>query len=420
MGSKNKTYGYILLENIGREVDVLACPFGRLSMDALCMGLAADVVRTANYFKEALAAWRQCLPLGETFDVNYSLWGEKIWSWLRQVAACFQDKGVKVNVYAYDVALLSPFKACLDMEGDNRLERLAGVSNGRVSMILVCALRELNETLMAISEFLAEPTEKQITRSFARWMEFYAQEYKDTMEHKYELWKLQYTPRVLRRRVKERMAREKKAFRSLFVDDDEFDQVFDAERDAVDEDGLSRFLFTHSERFGSSSLRQPMPFMCPDLRRVFDFMALWRWLSADLTPETVRRKEDAAAGQADAQEKAVMAYVEKVCHLASDIWKPRHHDLWRKIYKAFRKEICRAGSHEKFKDFSKKTVCCILGHLKQRGVYEDVDNTAFTRQLEDCNNGMRKYINNGLVELEESLRVNVKRVLDLELAAVAR
>jgi hypothetical protein len=400
-------------------VDVLACPFGRLSMDALCMGLAADVVRTADYFKEALAAWRQCLPLGETFDVNYSLWGDKIWSWLRQVAACFQDKGVKVNVYAYDVALLSPFKACLDMEGDNRLERLAGVSNGRVSMILVCALRELNETLMAISEFLAEPTEKLITRSFARWMEFYAQEYKDTMEHKYELWKLQYTPRVLRRRVKERMAREKKAFRSLFVDDDEFDQVFDAERDAVDEDGLSRFLFTHSDRFGSSSLRQPMPFMCPDLRRVFDFMALWRWLSADLTPETVRRREE-AAGQADAQEKAVMAYVEKVCHLAADIWKPRHLDLWRKIYKAFRKEICRAGSHEKFKDFSKKTVCCILGHLKQRGVYEDVDNTAFTRQLEGCNNGLRKYINNGLVELEESLRVNVKRALDLELAAVAR
>ena len=96
MDSKNKTYGYILLENIGREVDVLACPFGRLSMDALCMGLAADVVRTANYFKEALAAWRQCLPLGETFDVNYSLWGEKIWSWLRQVAACFQDKGAVV------------------------------------------------------------------------------------------------------------------------------------------------------------------------------------------------------------------------------------------------------------------------------------------------------------------------------------
>jgi hypothetical protein len=418
MDSKNKTYGYILLENIGKEVDVLACPFGRLSMDALCMGLAADVVRTADYFKEALAAWRQCLPLGETFDVNYSLWGDKIWSWLHQVSVCFQAKGVKVNVYAYDEALLSSFKSCLDVEGDNRLERLAGVSSGRVSTILVCAMRELNETLMAISEFLAEPTEKQIARSFSRWKEFYAQEYRDTWEHKYELWKLQYTPRVLRRRVKERMAREKEAFRSLFVDDDEFDQVFDAERDAVDEDGLSRFLFTHSDRFGSSSLRQPMPFICPDLRCVFDFMALWRWLRADLTPETVRRREE-AAGQADAQEKAVMAYVEKVCHLAADSWKPRHHDLWRKIYKAFKKEISKAGPHEKFKDFSKKTVCCILGHLKQRGVYEAVDNTAFTRHLEGCNNGLRKYINNGLVELEDSLRVNVRKVLDLELTAAA-
>ena len=61
------------------------------------------------------------------------------------------------------------------------------------------------------------------------------------------------------------------------------------------------------------------------------------------------------------------------------------------------------------------TVCCILGHLKQRGVYEDMDNVAFTRQLEGCNNYLRKYINNGLVELEDSLRAHVKRVLDQEL-----
>lgn len=415
MDSQNKTYGYILLENIGREVDVLACPFGRLSLDALCMGLSADVVRTVDYFKEALSAWRQYLPLGETIDVNFSLWGDKIWSWLHQVAVCFETKGVKVNVYAYDEELLASFRSCLDTEGDNRLERLASVSCGRVSTILVCALRELNETLMAISEFLAEPTEKQIARSFARWKEFYAQTCKDAWKHKYELWKLQYTPRVLRRHVKERMAREKEAFRSLFVDDDEFDQVFDSERDAVDEDGLSRFLFTHSDRFGSSSLRQPMPFICRDLCNVFDFMALWRWMRADLLPESQRRREEVVE-PADPLEKAVMAYVGKVCHLAVDIWKPHHNDLWLKIYKTFRKEISKAGPHEKFKEFSKKTVCCILGHLKQRGVYETVDNTAFTRHLEGCNNGMRKYINNGLVELEDSLRAQVKQALDLELA----
>jgi hypothetical protein len=52
-------------------------------------------------------------------------------------------------------------------------------------------------------------------------------------------------------------------------------------------------------------------------------------------------------------------------------------------------------------------------------VYEAVDNTAFTRHLEGCNNGLRKYINNGLVELEDSLRVNVRKVLDLELTAAA-
>ena len=60
-----------------------------------------------------------------------------------------------------------------------------------------------------------------------------------------------------------------------------------------------------------------------------------------------------------------------------------------------------------------------MGHLKQRGVYEAMDNVAFTRQLEGCNNGMRKYINNGLVELEDSLRTHVKRVLDQELTVAA-
>jgi hypothetical protein len=161
-----------------------------------------------------------------------------------------------------------------------------------------------------------------------------------------------------------------------------------------------------------------MPFICRDLCNVFDFMALWRWMRADLLPESQRRREEVVE-PADPLEKAVMAYVGKVCHLAVDIWKPHHQDLWMKIYKTFRKEISKAGPHEKFKEFSKKTVCCILGHLKQRGVYETVDNAAFTRHLEGCNNGMRKYINNGLVELEDSLRAQVKQALDLELAVMS-
>ena len=413
MDSKTKTYGYILLDTIAHEVEAADGEHRRLSLECLCRGMAVDAVLATGYFGELLTAWRQCLPLGEVSDVTFSQSGSLLQRWISVVAARLRRVGVKVDANVCDRDMLTAFKEWVAATADSA-DGLSQPEGCDVATVLVSALHELSETLTAISRLLAKPTEKQIARSYERWKEFHHQQLSQELQEEYDQWKVQYPPRLLRRHLKERMAAEKEAFRQSFRDADEFEQVFDSERNAVDDDGLGRFLFTHSDRFGSSSLRQPFPYFSEQLRQVFDFVALWEWLCADLMPESARKKEEAKS-QPDALEATVMGYVAKVQHLVTDGWKPRHHDLWQKILKTFRKEITRASPHEMFKEFSKKTVCCILGHLKQHGVYEDVDNVAFTRQLEGCNNYLRKYINNGLVELEDSLRTHVKRVLDQEL-----
>ena len=126
-------------------------------------------------------------------------------------------------------------------------------------------------------------------------------------------------------------------------------------------------------------------------------------------------EKEEAKSQTDALEAMVMGYVEKVQHLVTDGWRPRHHDLWRKIYKTFKKEISKAGPHEKFKEYSKKTLYCIIGHLKQKGAYKQISNLELTVTLEGMNNGMRKYLNSGLVELEQSLRERIESFVDLEM-----
>ena len=70
-------------------------------------------------------------------------------------------------------------------------------------------------------------------------------------------------------------------------------------------------------------------------------------------------------------------------------------------------------SQEKFKEFSKKKLYCIVGYLKERNVYRSDETDAnVTKLLEGVNNGMRKYINSGLVELDESLRERLKVFID--------
>ena len=115
-----------------------------------------------------------------------------------------------------------------------------------------------------------------------------------------------------------------------------------------------------------------------------------------------------------------MAQVGKVQHLSTDKWRERLPQLWRRLFRAFRSEIAKAGSHEKFKEYSKKTVYCILGHLKAKGMYiSEVTNVEYTRLLEGTNNGMRKYVNNGLAELDPQLKQRIAEHVEKVLTAEA-
>ena len=102
MDSKTKTYGYILLDTIGREVEAADGEHRRLSLECLCRAMAVDVVLATGYFGELLTAWRQCLPLGEVSDVTFSRSGSHLQRWVSVVTAGYRRVGVKVDTDACD------------------------------------------------------------------------------------------------------------------------------------------------------------------------------------------------------------------------------------------------------------------------------------------------------------------------------
>ena len=184
MDSKTKTYGYILLDTIGREVEAADGEHRRLSLECLCRAMAVDVVLATGYFGELLTAWRQCLPLGEVSDVTFSRSGSHLQRWVSVVTAGYRRVGVKVDTDACDRETLTVFKEGCD-----------------APTVLVSALRELSETLTAISRLLAKPTEKQIARSYERWKEFHHQQHSQELQEEYDQWKVQYPPRLLKSRL---------------------------------------------------------------------------------------------------------------------------------------------------------------------------------------------------------------------------
>ncbi len=411
----NQTPTYTILKNFERKVEALDCSSCMLALTMMSMSLAVDARRLTKYFLMMLDGWRKCLPLGDACDVNFTTWGHNVWELMQKVRQVYSQNKVQLNVYEYNSASYLEFKNRLEAaEGnDESMKALMMISGSEAGTILMCAMRELNEELMEISEFLNSPTEEQIASSFDQWMACYEEQYHKACLKRYNKWKLKFTPRTLKKNVKERMKIEVEEFRRMFQSDNEFELVYDTEQMEVDIEGVSRFLFTNPERFGVSHIDKRQAFS-KELLKLFNFIDVWRMMQSDM--QTKRKQgEKAAAPVVDELDQKVKVLLDKIRHLTADNWKQHLPKLWKSIFTTFRTEISKAGSHEKFQEFSKKTLYCIIGHLKQKGAYKQISNLELTMTLEGMNNGMRKYLNSGLVELEQSLRERIESFVDQEM-----
>ena len=411
----NQTPTYTILKNFERKVEALDCSSCMLALTMMSMSLAVDARRLTKYFLMMLDGWRKCLPLGDACDVNFTTWGHNVWELMQKVRQVYSQNKVQLNVYEYNSASYLEFKNRLEAaEGnDESMKILMMISGSEAGTILMCAMRELNEELMEISEFLNSPTEEQIASSFDQWMACYEEQYHKACLKRYNKWKLKFTPRTLKKNVKERMKIEVEEFRRMFQSDNEFELVYDTEQMEVDIEGVSRFLFTNPERFGVSHIDKRQAFS-KELLKLFNFIDVWRMMQSDM--QTKRKQgEKAAAPVVDELDQKVKVLLDKIRHLTADNWKQHLPKLWKSIFTTFRTEISNAGSHEKFQEFSKKTLYCIIGHLKQKGAYKQISNLELTMTLEGMNNGMRKYLNSGLVELEQSLRERIESFVDQEM-----
>ena len=107
---ENKTQEYTILSNFERKVDALACSSCLLSLNAMSMSLAVDVCRMTKYFELLLKSWQGCLPLGDAFDVQFSMWGNKMWEIIQKVQHAFFMNNVHLNQYEYDSVCFLDFK----------------------------------------------------------------------------------------------------------------------------------------------------------------------------------------------------------------------------------------------------------------------------------------------------------------------
>lgn len=154
-----------------------------------------------------LQQWQVCLPLGDARDVNFPLWGDKIWDMIKVVRNSYRLSSVDVNMYEFESGCYLLFKekqAGVDAMG-NSIEPFKSILGSEVPVVLVCALRELIEVLMQISEFLNSPTEELIAASFDQWKSCYRKHYSKNCQQRYKNWKIQYSPRALKKSLQERM-----------------------------------------------------------------------------------------------------------------------------------------------------------------------------------------------------------------------
>lgn len=408
-----------ILTHIEQKISALGNSTCLLSLNAASLGVAVDLCRSKRWMELLLDEWKECLPLGEAHDLNFTAWGNKVFQMLQEVRRVYSLHHLQVNLYEYESETFLAFEEEQQKVGvyDSDLSVLSMVDGTSVPRILICALRSLSEVLMRISEFLNSPTEELIASSFRKWEENYRKHYQPFCANGYKRWKIQYSKRTLKKYLQEKMAQELENFRSRFFNDDEFDQVFDTEQYSIDIDGLSRFLFTHAERFGVSHI-DPSPMFSKELLDLFNFVELWRLMQYDLTPAKKRTEETVPVK--DEIEEKVLLLVSKVEEFAVESWSTALPGLWKRIYHKFKDDISKPGPHEKFKEYSKKTVYCIIGHLKRKGVYSSsATNVAMTIRLEGSNNGMRKYVNNGLVELDDELARQLTEFIGAEMQRVA-
>ncbi|MBR5396175.1 MAG: hypothetical protein IK144_13975 [Bacteroidaceae bacterium] len=415
------TENYNLLSHLEQKCSVLRFSSCLMSLNAMSMSLAVDACRTARFFELLLEQWQECLPLGDAYDVNFSLWGQKTWEMIKQVGEAYSLNRLCVNIYEYETESYVDFKESQQSAGiyEATLQPLLQTDVKDVPRILVCSLRDLSEVLMEISEYLNSPTEELITTSYEKWVAAYKRHYQRTCRNQYKKWKIQYSARTLRKHLQERMSADLETFKKRFLNEDEFEQVFDTEQQKMDFDGMARFLFTHADRFGVSFIDE-RPMFSQELQELFNFVETWRLMEADLHPTKKRTEKQDKTPEIDELELKVNSILQSIEQLADASWAQHLPLLWKHIFMAYRSEIAKAGPHEKFKEFSKKTLYCIIGELKIRGVYrQDVTNVELSKALEGSNNGMRKYINNGLLELEPSLKENLGTFIGKEIEQIS-
>lgn len=107
-----KSKEYILLTNLELKTEVLPCCPCLLSLNAMSLSLAVDARRLTKCFELMLAQWQSCLPLGDACDVNFPLWGDKVWDMIKTVRKSYSLNKFDVNLYEYESASYMRFKLC--------------------------------------------------------------------------------------------------------------------------------------------------------------------------------------------------------------------------------------------------------------------------------------------------------------------
>ena len=397
---------YSKLERVRLAVSLTEGCESLLSLNAVCLDVAIEACEAHGALDFDYVMWKGVLPLGEALDVNFNAWGGKLWWMLQAVSNAYKRMNVECNSLAMDTESYVRFK---DSYRNGSLEALVSIGSENIPNVAICAIRELYELVMNIAELLNNPSEELITQSFESWFNNYQQVFGPECRKVYCRWKNYFGKRTRRKHLMERREKDLASLKKLYFQDkdDEFEEVFDPQNNCFDMDGIAHYLFKNPRVFGFSST-EPNCGISKELHEFFDYLERWRMMEEDLRPRAQKGQKEREEKKRDTAADEVLEYVGRIGGFAAKGWETNIHALWQKIVRRFAAQIMQAGKRETFKKFSKKTVCCIVGHLKKLGIYENVPTAKMVVELEGKNTALRNYLGSGLAELNEDTQKEIK------------
>ena len=148
---------------------------------------------------------------------------------------------------------------------------------------------DMAETLARIDEEVSYPSDAFLKSIYAMLLKMYDKKPKRELLKKYNKWKAQHSRRLLVKNLKDRLSVEKQNLMKA-LGEESFNEVFDADTDEIDIDGVARYILSGKGKTHSASIFEGLDFGSEECYQLFCFIIIYEHLKADIVSEEQQKK----------------------------------------------------------------------------------------------------------------------------------